>query len=131
MKQPRHAQVELWVHLVWTTVRRAARLDDSFWRTAAEVVGDADYSREFTVRAVGGYADHVHVLLQLRPDATVAKTVRRLKAYWAHGLRKRGQPDFAWQAGYHASSVSPDRVDAVLRYIRNQGAHHGREDRPG
>ena len=33
---------------------------------------------------------------------------------------------FAWQSGYAAFSVSPDRINAVKQYIRNQEKHHKR-----
>ena len=33
-------------------------------------------------------------------------------------------PDFQWQAGYGAFSVSQSNSDAVRRYIEDQEAHH-------
>ncbi len=34
------------------------------------------------------------------------------------------QPDFQWQAGYAAFSVSESQKQSVLRYIENQHEHH-------
>ena len=33
-------------------------------------------------------------------------------------------PNFAWQNGYAAFSVSQSKVDTVTNYIRNQKEHH-------
>jgi putative transposase len=52
--------------------------------------------------AVGGTADHVHILLQLAPTA-VAKAVQLIKAgssKWMH--EQVGQQSFAWQEAYGA-----------------------------
>ena len=35
-------------------------------------------------------------------------------------------PDFAWQTGYGAISVSPEIVDRVNAYIANQEDHHAK-----
>jgi hypothetical protein len=32
--------------------------------------------------------------------------------------------EFHWQNGYGAFSVSPSQMEAVIRYIENQEAHH-------
>jgi hypothetical protein len=33
-------------------------------------------------------------------------------------------PDFSWQEGYGAFSVSPSQVEVVKKYIQNQELHH-------
>ena len=33
-------------------------------------------------------------------------------------------PQFSWQEGFAAFSVSPSQVSAVKQYIRNQAEHH-------
>ena len=75
--------------------------------------------------AVGGIADHVHLLLGLRATSCVADVVRDLKAVssrWVHG--EIGQPKFAWQEGYGAFTVSPSQCEAVRDYIARQEEHH-------
>jgi len=32
--------------------------------------------------------------------------------------------DFAWQRGYGVFGVSASKLNTVIRYIRNQAAHH-------
>ncbi len=78
--------------------------------------------------ALGGMPDHVHLLLRLKPDLAVADLVRHVKggsSRWVHeqdGLC----PEFAWQSGYAAFSVSESREGTVRSYIARQEAHHRR-----
>jgi putative transposase len=77
--------------------------------------------------AVESLGDHIHLLLQLPVDLSVAKTINLIKSNssrWVHG---RGVK-FAWQEGYAAFSVSASMVPMVVQYIENQEAHHKRMD---
>ncbi len=75
-----------------------------------------------------GTADHVHLLMELRPAIAVAEAMRLLKANsskWIHETFVSDR-DFAWQAGYGAFSVSPSNAPAVMQYINGQEEHHQR-----
>jgi REP element-mobilizing transposase RayT len=77
----------------------------------------------FEILAVGGTANHIHVLIALPAKRPLSDTIRDLKANssrWMAAL----DPRFAWQEGFGAFSVSPSQADTVKRYIRNQAAHH-------
>jgi putative transposase len=78
--------------------------------------------------AIGGTADHVHLLLWMLPTASVAETLRVLKANSSKWTRRahRSAKDFAWQAGYGAFSVSQSNAPAVVKYIQAQEKHHRR-----
>ena len=74
----------------------------------------------------GGTADHVHVLMELRPSICVADAMRLLKANsskWMHETFS-GTQGLGWQTGYGAFSVSPSNADAVVAYIDRQEEHH-------
>jgi REP element-mobilizing transposase RayT len=80
-----------------------------------------------TPLAIGGTADHVHLLVGIKSSHRLDYFLRDLKAdssEWIH--RQIGKPTFAWQKGYGAFSVSPSNLDAVRKYIANQEAHHRR-----
>src|SRR5579863_3156841 len=74
----------------------------------------------FDLIAAGGTANHVHLLIALPPKIPLATVVQKLKGSSSHWMG----PEFSWQEGYGAFSVSPSQVLAVKRYIRNQEAHH-------
>jgi len=77
--------------------------------------------------AVGGARDHIHVYVSLSARTSVASLVDALKANssrWIHDTFPQLKL-FAWQKGYSAFSVCRRCEGVVIRYIRNQEAHHG------
>jgi REP element-mobilizing transposase RayT len=75
---------------------------------------------------VGGVADHVHVITALPRTVSPAQLIEQIKktsSKWIKTLNMRHRT-FAWQRGYGAFSVSPSQLDAVLRYVDGQKAHH-------
>ena len=76
--------------------------------------------------AIGGAADHVHILVSLPPTISVAKAVQLLKgnsSKWIHETFPKLR-SFEWQEGYGAFSIGVSALDATVRYVRNQAAHH-------
>ncbi len=115
------------IHIIFSTRDRrpCIRAEDQLrlWKYLA---GIARNSR-IKILAIGGTADHVHLLLALPADLSIAKTVNLLKSNSSKWMRSR-QSDFSWQQGYGAFSVSASNVQAVADYIENQIAHHKRRD---
>ncbi len=74
---------------------------------------------------VGGIEDHLHALIRLGRQSTIATVIGRAKeasTKWIH--HEFRLPSFAWQAGYGAFSVSHPHVGRVGRYIETQEEHH-------
>ena len=57
---------------------------------------------------------------------TIADVVKEMKQESSVWVKEQGEPEFAWQAGYGAFSVSPSKAPEVVEYIQNQEAHHQR-----
>jgi REP element-mobilizing transposase RayT len=75
--------------------------------------------------AIGGVADHVHLLIGLGATNRVADVVRDVKAVssrWVH--EEIGHHSFAWQEGYGAFTVSASQRTIVCEYIARQDEHH-------
>src|ERR1700732_5300764 len=74
---------------------------------------------EGTLLAAGGMPDHVHLLIGLGRETSVADAVRLLKtnsSKWIHENFPE-QRSFAWQAGYGAFTVSYSNSGTVKSYI--------------
>jgi REP element-mobilizing transposase RayT len=72
--------------------------------------------------------DHVHLVVQIKPDIAPAEIVRLMKANsskWANE-RPGSLGRFSWQRGYGAFSVSQSQLDGVREYVRGQEEHHRR-----
>ena len=77
-----------------------------------------------TALIINGVADHVHVLVRIRPTHSPAEIVRVVKANSSRWVRKKWDANFAWQTGYGVLSVSESNVASVTRYIAGQEEHH-------
>ena len=78
--------------------------------------------------AVGGAADHVHLLLSLPRTVSVAKAVQLVKSgssKWLHENYPKLK-SFAWQEGYGAFSIGVSQRAATVKYIEGQAEHHTR-----
>jgi putative transposase len=69
--------------------------------------------------AIGSTANHLHILMLLRPTMRVAEAVQKIKANSSRRLGERGIR-FEWQKGYGVFSVSPSMLPTVRAYIENQ-----------
>jgi len=70
--------------------------------------------------------DHVHILVSLNADQTIANIVQLIKgesSYWINKNKLMPQK-FEWQDDYFAVSVSESGVNSVREYIKNQEEHH-------
>jgi REP-associated tyrosine transposase len=109
------------VHCVFSTKDRRPDIaePDKLWGYLRGIARN----RGADTLAVGGTANHVHMLFALPSGLAVAQFIRDLKANSSRHLNLK-QRRFAWQDGYAAISVSPSQVNAVRRYIETQDAHH-------
>jgi REP element-mobilizing transposase RayT len=113
-------------HVVFSTKNREPWLDAG-WRPALyEYVGGIVRARRGEMLAVGGVADHIHLLLRLSPARSLSDVMRDVKANSSGWLHQRGVLPFDWQDGYGAFTLSPSAIPRVANYIENQEAHHAR-----
>jgi len=114
------------IHVIFSTAGRRKwireDLQEELWRYFAGV------SRNYEMKLLkaGGMEDHVHLLLSLPPNLDVSKAVQVIKANSSRWLKTKQIPDFGWQRGYGAFSVSASQVNATIAYIHNQKKHHAK-----
>jgi REP element-mobilizing transposase RayT len=118
----------LLVHVVFSTKDRLPVLDaavrpDLFAYLATVVRND-----DCECFRVGGVADHVHLAIRLSRETSVATLVGEMKASSSKWLKSQSPElaKFAWQRGYGAFSVGPRDLNALIRYIDTQEAHHAK-----
>jgi len=114
------------IHIVFSTKNRTASLSDAIRpRVFAYLSGIAQKREAIPIR-LGGWFDHVHILVCIPPKLSISDLVRDLKCNSSAWIRRQwpGYNSFAWQDGFAAFSVSPGRVASVKRYIACQAEHH-------
>ena len=72
---------------------------------------------------------HINIVGRIETNC-VADMVNASKANSTRWIRQTfpNRRFFAWQEGYAAFSVSRSEENAVVKYIRDQDAHHRRQD---
>ena len=118
-----HTYVQNTVHVVFSTKERRKSISQDFQPHFWAYLAGICQNQGILVQAVGGAADHVHLLIQLPSPMALAKAILTIKSNssrWAHDQGHK----FAWQESYAAFSVSASLVPVVIRYIQNQRAHH-------
>ena len=75
---------------------------------------------------VGGYSDHVHVLIGLKPTMALSDLVRDIKNNSSKFINDKRfvLGKFAWQEGYGAFSYGHLQIPDVYNYILSQEEHH-------
>ena len=78
------------------------------------------------IKALNGYMDHIHALIFLKSDQTIAQVARLMKGESSHwiNINRLTKTKFYWQNEYYADSVSPGAVNNLRKYIINQEEHH-------
>ena len=123
-----HTYTSLLIHVTFSTSGRTPLLTDAIRLDVHAYLGGILRELDAIPIAVGGTADHVHMLIRLPANLALADCLRILKANSSRWVKQRWsqQRKFAWQGGYGAFSVSESRRAAVIRYIRDQAQHHQR-----
>jgi putative transposase len=115
------------MHCVWSTKNREPYLTPPLRERLWPYLGGVARQNKIKTLAIGGAADHVHVLLSLLATLSIAKATQLRKgnsSKWIHETFPKMRY-FAWQEGYGTFSVSISGVEATVAYIRNEAAHHG------
>ncbi len=119
--------LKIWIHLVWATKKREAYLQGTALRQQVwQHILDNARSKGIYLDCVNGYHDHVHCLMALNSEQSIAKNVQLIKGESSHWINQEKLLPFkfAWQTEYFAVSVSQSMVERVRKYIHHQETHH-------
>jgi putative transposase len=105
--------LSLHFHIVFSTKDRHPFIADDWRGRLHEYLGGLVRAADGIPEAIGGTADHVHLLAGLRathPLATFVQDVKQTSSRWIH--ETISVRNFAWQPGYGAFTVSVSNCDA-------------------
>ena len=121
-----HSFVNCLMHCVWATKERRSIIKPDMQERLWPYLGGIARENRMKSLAIGGVADHVHMLVAIPSTLSVAKSIQLLKgnsSKWIHETF-REQWDFEWQEGYGAFSIGVSGVDDTVKYIQGQAEHH-------
>jgi REP element-mobilizing transposase RayT len=123
-----HSYTGLLTHIVFSTSERRPFLNDEILPDVHAYMGGILRELNVSLIAIGGTPDHVHLLIRLPANLSVADCLRLLKTKSSRWIKEKwnNRKLFARQGGYGAFSVSQSNSNAVARYICDQAQHHFR-----
>src|SRR5579862_537631 len=118
-----HTAGNLLIHLIFSTKNRRPLITPEIRNDLFAYLGGIIREMHGAALIINGTADHVHMLIRIRPAQAAAEIARVVKANSSKWIREKWNLRFAWQTGYGAFSVSESNVPAVSRYIATQQDH--------
>jgi len=99
------------------------------------ILGEIKVSLRETAEKIGckpveinGEADHVHLLLEIPTDVSIAQIVNSLKTVSARTIRSRyphildaGKTGLFWSRSYFAATCGGVTLDVLRKYVEQQG----------
>ena len=119
-----HTSGNILLHMIFSTYGRRPVIKSDFRADLFAYLGGIVREMDGTALIINGVADHVHLLLRIRPAQSSAQIARVVKANSSRWVRGKWDSKFAWQTGYGVFSVSESNVAAVTKYIAEQEEHH-------
>jgi putative transposase len=117
--------LSVYLHFVWATWDRHPFIMPEIERNLYRSIKAICRANGCDVIAIGGTADHVHLLVTF-PNTLTFAVMRRVKSgsskYANEELVEQGS--FRWQGNYGVYSVSPSHKKRLIEYIVNQKQHH-------
>jgi REP element-mobilizing transposase RayT len=116
---------QIYMHIVFAVAHREAMISESWAENLYAYLAGICNNRKDKALAIGGIADHVHMLVGMHPSDSVAALVKELKGASSHWINQNHcHGTFAWQSGYGAFSYNGSLLPVVKQYIANQREHH-------
>jgi putative transposase len=121
-----HTYTRLLVHVIWSTHEREPIIPKVLRGPLNEYF--YNYCKENDIYLLKSYVnkEHVHALVDLKPEMALSDLVRLMKGSSSHWLNQQEEQrlKFSWQRGFGGFSVSESKVQIVMDYIDNQEEHH-------
>ena len=120
---------QIYIHVVFAVSGRQSLLKKEFREEIQKYITGIIRNKGHKLIAINGMADHVHILIGLRPDTALSDLVRDIKANSSKFINEQRwvAGRFSWQEGFGAFSYSHSQLEGVIHYIQNQEKHHSKK----
>jgi putative transposase len=117
---------QLTYHIVFGTKERRMVLDESRREDLFRYVWGIVKNKGGHLHRIGGFDDHVHILVALPASIALADFVKEVKTSSSKWIREESVfVDFSgWQEGYGAFTCCHEERPAIIEYIKGQKEHH-------
>jgi putative transposase len=114
-------------HIVWIPKYRKRVLQDKIARRIDMLLRECAEINKWEIHELNVQIDHVHMLVQLRPNISVSRAVQLFKGGSSKVIREEFPElkeflwgDSFWADGYFSETVGQVNIDVIREYIKNQ-----------
>jgi putative transposase len=122
-----HTKHRLMYHVVWIPKYRKRVLKGAIADRIKELLEQCAEVNRWEIHELNVQIDHVHVLLQLKPDVSISQAVQLFKGGSSKVIREEFPEleeflwgDSFWADGYFAVTIGRVNEEAIREYIQNQ-----------
>ena len=117
---------KVYLHIVWSVKCRKPLISKELKPILLKHIKENSITKGIFIDNINCVEDHIHLLISLGTNQTIAKTVMLLKgesSFWVN-KQKITRYKFEWQEEYFVQSISKSAINIVRKYINNQEEHH-------
>ena len=117
------------IHYIWATKNRKPIINKELKPLLLNHIKENSIKKEIFIDSLNCVEDHIHLLVSLGTEQTIAKVAMLIKgesSFWVN-KEKLISEKFEWQDEYIALSVSESGIENVRKYIYNQEEHHNKK----
>jgi REP element-mobilizing transposase RayT len=120
---------KIYLHVVFSVKGRQNLIQKGWKEELYKYICGIVNGNEQKVYAIGGVADHIHILLSIKPNIALSDLVRDIKANSSKWINEKGlvKRKFQWQEGFGAFSYAQSQLNTIIAYINNQEQHHAKK----
>ena len=118
--------IKVFIHFIWSTKNREPLITKELNPLLLQHIKENSVTKGIFIDTINCVEDHIHLLVSLGSEQTIAKTAMLIKGESSFWVNKQQlvKNKFEWQDEYIALSVSYSALDKVRAYILNQEEHH-------
>ncbi|NNE28610.1 MAG: IS200/IS605 family transposase [Saprospiraceae bacterium] len=117
---------KIYIHLILVVKNRASFIQKAWKEELFKYITGIVQNKGHKLVAIGGVADHIHILIGLNVNEKISDLVKAIKNATNGWINDRNltSSKFYWQQGYGAFSHSHGNLDTVAKYVLKQEEHH-------
>ncbi len=113
-------------HIVFRTYKNDYAINEEHEKELYSFIWGYCQNNGHYLHRIGGMPDHLHILVELKPDISVSDFVQVVKQSSSRMLKNN--PNFplfrGWQKSFGSFTYCKSELETVKRYIMNQKKHH-------
>jgi len=125
------AAYRLHYQLVFSTKYRKKLLNDRVAEDLIRIILDLAGEERYHIFGIQILGEHVHIVISLRPEHSVAGVMKMIKGRTSKVLRDRYDElrrlSNLWTSGYSADSLGDKNIAQIIAYLQEQQRRHRAE----